>query len=137
MNITFQNMAKHCKYSVLYLLNTIQMFVTFSPCTLVLFFWFFFSIYYFPWLYVPVGFVFCLSIFGGKTNLTLVSFTKIGYETNRHILVHSVSSSYHCKRKKYFLWKVLQRMLCSVVLEISRYYHKQLHEHTTGMHSIN
>lgn len=26
-----------CKYSVLYLLNTIQMFVTFSPCTLVLF----------------------------------------------------------------------------------------------------
>ena len=32
------NFPKHCTYSVLYLLNTIQMFVTFSPCTLVLFF---------------------------------------------------------------------------------------------------
>lgn len=137
MNITFQNMAKHCKYSVLYLLNTIQMFVTFSPCTLVLFFDFSFPFTTFlDFMYLLVLF-FVYQYLGGKTNLVLVSLAKIGYETNRHILVHSVSSSYHCKRKKYFLWKVLQRMLCSVVLEISRYYHKQLHEHTTGMHSIN
>lgn len=32
-----EQFSKHCKYSVLYLLNTIQIFVTFTPCTLVLF----------------------------------------------------------------------------------------------------
>ena len=44
-------------------------------------FWFFFSIYYFPWQHVTVGFVFCLTVFGDKTNLTLVSLAKINLET--------------------------------------------------------
>lgn len=77
MNITFQNMAKHCKYSVLYLLNTYDTNVCyFQSMYSGPLFWFFFSIYYFPWLYVPVGFVFCLSIFGGKNKFNACQFSQ-------------------------------------------------------------
>ena len=38
-------------------------------------FWFFFSISYFPWLYVPVSFIVL------KTNLSFVSLAKTDFET--------------------------------------------------------
>ena len=70
------NFSKHCKYSVLYLLNTIQMFVTFSPCTLVLFFDFFFPFTIFlDFMYLLV-LVFVYQYLGGETNLKLVSLAK-------------------------------------------------------------
>lgn len=114
-----------------------RLFVTVSPCTLVLFFDFSFPFTTFLYFMYLLDLFFCQAIFGEKTNLMPISFAKIDFETSRHILVCYISLSYHCKRKKYFLWNVVQRMLCSVVLKIPRYYHEQLHEHATGIHDIN
>ena len=70
------NFSKHCKYSVLYLLNTIQMFVTFTPCTLVLFFDFFFHLVFSLTLCTSWFWFLSINIWGGETNLKLVSLAK-------------------------------------------------------------
>ena len=71
------NFSKHCKYSVLCLLNTIQMFVTFSPCTLVLFFEFFFPFTIFlDFMYLLV-LVFVYQYLGGGNKFKACQFSKI------------------------------------------------------------
>ena len=131
MNIILQNITN----IVLYLLNTIVCYFQ-SMYTLVLFFDFFLFHLLLNLTLCTCGFnVFCQALWG-KNKFNAYQFSQNWFWNKQTYigLLYFIKLSLQ-KKTKYFLWKVVQRTLCSVVLKIPRYYHKQLHEHTTGIHA--